>query len=447
LERDAAKELVRWKDEHDRKPLLLGGVRRCGKTWLMRDFGKKHFENCVYVNFESDGRVKGLFEDAKNPTGAIAKLAAAGNQQIVPGKTLVIFDEIQECPNALEYFREDCPQIHVICAGALPDIRGKGSVSFPVGEVRFLDVFPMTFSEYLDASGQGMLRRYIESLDSITPVPETLFRQLEDALKFYFVHGGMPEPVRIWTESADPQAVQRSMESILDCWQADFPRRLSPAMSQRASRILQSLPAGLSKDNARFRYSDVYPYASIREYSGTVEWLAGAKMVHRVCRCKSPLLPEQASENEFKLYAADVGLLRLMLQISMYASLEWDRLFTTYRGALTENYIVSALAARRFPRVMYWSTSNPPYEVDFLIRQEDRVIPVEVKAGRRIAERSLSVYRDRYPDSTALLIRFSAMNLDLADGVLNIPFFLADRTPELIGIALDTPGNSSARRR
>jgi len=411
------------------------------KTWLLEDFGKNHYRNTVSANFDLEPSYKSLFQNTKDPKTILSNLSVSLGQRIAPGETLIIFDEIQECPQALsslKHFQERYPQYHVACAGSMLGIRTEASDSFPVGKVDFLSVYPMTFLEYLEAVGEELLREYIEGLSAIEEVPEPIFVKLENHLKHYFILGGFPESISAWTTTQDPQNVEQVLSNLLNAYDLDFRKHLNPTAGQRVSRVWESIPAQLAKENAKFKYKLVHENANGRDYEEAIDWLTDARLVHRVNRCKGPALPMSLNEEEraFKLYCADVGLLRKHAKIAPSAFLEGAKLFAEYRGSLTENFILQTLTARYDSSLMYWASHNPAYELDFLWQHGNFVLPAEVKAGRRNTRKALAVYQKLYADKTPIRVRYSMLNLHLKDNLLNIPLFLADKTPELIDLAL-----------
>jgi predicted AAA+ superfamily ATPase len=419
----------------------MRGVRQCGKTWSLKTFGTAAYENTVYINFDETPQVADFFAESKTPSRIVENLSVSVKQPILPEKTLLIFDEIQECPDALgslKYFQEDAPEYHVACAGSLLGLKVDGGKSFPVGKVDFLPVFPMTFSEFLMATGEETLANYLDGVDRIEHIPLPFFSLLTEKMKLYFVTGGMPEAVAVWAERKDPEGVDATLRNILFAYDVDFIKHLEAASAQRVARVWDSLPQQLAKENKKFRYALVKDGAGARDYEDAIDWLTDVSLAHRVNRIKAPGLPVSAYEDEraFKLYAADVGLLRRLSALDPSAYGEGPRLFTEFKGALAENYILQALTASYESKLRYWATYNPTYEVDFVLQHKNDVIPIEVKSGKDNKGKGLAVYRDKYPEKTGLRIRFSLLNLDLSGDLLNIPLFMADHAKRLIDIAL-----------
>ena len=437
MERLILQRLLKWKHSPYRKPLILKGVRQVGKTWILKEFGRRYYENVAYFNFDEQEEYQQFFETTKNVDRILQNLMLASGQTIHPEKTLIIFDEVQDCPkviNAMKYFCENAPQYHVACAGSL---LGKPS-SFPVGKVNFMQIDPMTFTEFLLANGDKNLAQYLEQIDTLDPLPDAFFNPLYEKLKMYYVTGGMPEPVLMWTEARDIEAMQEALSNIVDAYERDFAKHPDTREFPKISMIWKSIPSQLARENKKFLYKVVKEGARAREYGDALQWLVDARLVHKVYRSTAPGLPVSAYDDlsAFKIYLVDVGLLRRLAQLSPTAFGEGNRLFTEFKGALTENYVLQSLLPQFEVMPRYWSQSNPPYEVDFLIQRENDIFPVEVKSETNITSKSMKKFKELFPDQVKLRVRFSLENLKLNDDVLNIPLFLADQADRLIGLAL-----------
>lgn len=366
----------------------------------------------------------------------------ASNQKIVPEKTLIIFDEVQDCPkviNSMKYFCENTPQYHVACAGSLLGIALARPSSFPVGKVDFLQINPMTFTEFLIANGDENLAQYLESVDSLKPIPDAFFNPLYEKLKMYYVTGGMPEPVAMWTEDRDVEAMQSALSNIIGAYERDFGKHPDVKEFPKISMIWKSIPSQLARENKKFIYKVVKEGARAREYEDALQWLVDANLVKKIYRSTAPGLPISAYDDlsAFKIYLVDVGLLRRLALLAPTAFGEGNRLFTEFKGALSENYVLEALTNQFEATPRYWSQVNPPYEVDFIIQRENDIIPVEVKTETNTEAKSLRKYKEKFGDKVKLRVRFSLDNLKLDDDLLNIPLFMADYAYELIGIALE----------
>lgn len=441
MERRMLQQLLRWKNAPYRKPLILTGVRQVGKTWLLKEFGRRYYENTAYFNFDENETYQSFFETTKDVSRILQNLMLASGQKIEPEKTLIVFDEVQDCPkviNAMKYFCENAPQYHIACAGSLLGIALAKPSSFPVGKVNFMQIDPMTFTEFLLANGDENLTRYLDSIEVIEPIPDAFFQPLYEKLKMYYVTGGMPEAVLLWTEAKDVSAMQEALANILAAYERDFAKHPHVSEFPKISMIWRSIPSQLARENKKFLYRVVKDGARAREYEDALQWLVDARLVHKVYRSTAPGLPVAAYDDlsAFKLYLADVGLLRRLAQLAPTAFGEGNRLFTEFKGALTENYVLQTLLTQFEVPPRYWSQSNPPYEVDFLIQRENDIFPVEVKSEAKTTSRSLKKFKALFPDQVKLRVRFSLDNLKLDDDVLNLPLFLADQTDRLIGLAL-----------
>lgn len=442
MERLIINKLRMWKESPYRKPLILKGVRQVGKTWILKEFGRRYYENTAYFNFDENEEYRQFFETTKDVERILQNLMLASGQRIQPENTLIIFDEVQECPkalNALKYFCENAPQYHIACAGSLLGIALSKPASFPVGKVDFMRIDPMTFSEFLLANGDGNLVEYMNSIDMIGPIPDAFFNPLCEKLKMYYVTGGMPESVRMWTEARDITAMQYALSGIVESYERDFAKHPDTHEFPKISMIWKSLPSQLARENKKFLYKVVKEGARAREYEDAIQWLVDAGLVHKIYRSTAPGLPVSAYDDlsAFKIYLADVGVLRRLAQLDPTAFGEGNRLFTEFKGALTENYVLQTLITQFEVTPRYWTQTNPPYEVDFLIQRGNDIFPIEVKPEANTTSRSLKKYKELFPDKVKLRVRLSLDNLRLDDDVLNIPLFLADQIDRLIGMGLE----------
>ena len=434
-------KLLAWKNSPYRKPLILKGVRQVGKTWVLKEFGKLYYKNIAYFNFDENKEYKQFFETTKNVERILQNLMLASGQKIEPENTLIIFDEVQDCPeviNSMKYFCENAPQYHVACAGSLLGITLAKPSSFPVGKVNFMQINPMNFTEFLLANGDENLAKFIEQIDKIEPIPDAFFNPLYEKLKMYYVTGGMPESVLMWAKARDVNAMQETLFEIITAYERDFAKHPKVSEFPKISMIWNSIPSQLARENKKFLYKVVKNGARAREYEDALQWLVSAQLVYKIYRNTAPNLPIAAYDDvsAFKIYLADVGLLRRLAQLAPTAFKEGNRLFTEFKGALTENYVLQALLTQFEVTPRYWSQTNPPYEVDFLIQRENDIFPIEVKSEANINSRSLKKFKELFPNQTKLRIRFSLNNLKLDDDMLNIPLFMADYTDKLIELAM-----------
>ena len=443
MERLILKDLIAWKNSPYRKPLILKGVRQVGKTWILKEFGNRCYENTAYFNFDENEEYKQFFETSKDVNRILQNLMFASGQSIKPEKTLIIFDEVQDCPkviNSMKYFCENAPEYHIACAGSLLGIALAKPSSFPVGKVNFMQIDPMTFTEFLTANGDENLVKYMENIERIEPLPDAFFNPLYEKLKMYYVTGGMPESVLMWTQARDVSAMQNTLSDIIDAYERDFAKHPDVSEFPKISMIWKSIPSQLARENKKFLYKVVKEGARAREYENALQWLVDARLVHKIYRSSTPGLPMSACDDlsAFKIYLADVGVLRRLAQLAPTAFTEGNRLFTEFKGSLTENFVLQTLLTQFEVTPRYWAQNNPPYEVDFLIQRENEIFPVEVKAEGNIRSKSLKKFKELFPDKVKLRVRFSLDNLKLDDDVLNIPLFMADYTDRLLGLALNT---------
>lgn len=435
------KHLTCWKESPYRKPLIVKGVRQVGKTWLLKEFGRQFYNNIAYFNFDENPEYREFFATTKDVRRIIPNLAMAGGQDILPGETLLIFDEIQDCPevlNSLKYFCENAPEYHVVSAGSLLGITLAKPSSFPVGKVDFLSIYPMNFQEFLMATGSGNLAKYLEQVDEIAPLPEAFFNPLAEKLKMYYITGGMPEVVSRWVKTQSVDHVQTTLQNIINAYERDFMKHPEPKEFPKIARVWHSLPSQLARENKKFLYNVIKEGARAREYEDALEWLVNAALVYKTFRITSPGIPLSGYEDlsAFKIYLADVGVLRRLAKLDPVAFREGNRLFTEFKGALTENFVLQSLIPQFDAAPHYWSRLNPSYEVDFVIQRENDIIPIEVKSDTNIKSRSLKKYAETFSAETKIRVRFSMNNLRMDDGVLNIPLFMVDQAERLIGIAL-----------
>ncbi len=438
VERFILKDLLKWKNSKYRKPLILRGVRQVGKTWLLKEFGKQYYDNIAYFNFDESKELADYFKTTKDTKRILQNLTFINKKPITPGKTLIILDEIQESNealNTLKYFYENSPEYHVACAGSLLGVALSKPASFPVGKVDLINVYPMTFTEFLMANGDGNLVEYIKSIDTIEPIPDMFFNPIYEKLKMYHVTGGMPEPVFVWVEEKDMSALQTSLYNILNAYELDFSKHADFNDIAKLNYIWSSVPSQLARENKKFLYNAVKKGARAREYENALTWLCSAGMTYKIYRTSKPGLPLSAYDDlgAFKLYVVDVGILRRLSRLDPSAFREGNRLFTEFKGALAENYVLQSLAAEFEVLPRYW-TSDSQAEVDFIIQYGNDIYPVEVKSDENIKSRSLKIYIDKYKPK--LGIRLSLLNLKYDNNILNIPLFLSEYIDKLINITL-----------
>lgn len=430
IQRDILKQLKQWKERGDRKPLLIKGARQTGKTWVMEEFGKENFEYVATFNFDKTEELAAIFEKTKDVKRILKELTLFTDVPIEPGRTLLIFDEIQACEgalNSLKYFAEDAPHYHIIAAGSLLGVAiKKKKMSVPVGKVEILKMYPVTFKEFLYAS-DPQIYAFLESIQQIDPLPEIILNKLSVEFKRYLVCGGMPEAVSALLENKGMQTVEDVLQNILDLYTLDFSKYAQPVEIPRINNIWRSLPSQLAKENRKFIYNVVKSGARAREYEDALLWLEEAGLIYRIYNVTRPGIPLSAYQDlsAFKVYAFDCGLLRRLAKLSPEVILSGNIGYIEFKGAIAENAILQALIPQADGLPYYWSSQNRA-EVDFLLQYGSSVIPIEVKAENRISGKSLSVYTSKFHPT--LRIRYSMNNLKETDGLLSLPTFMADWT-------------------
>ena len=426
LKRFILDELIKWKNSKYRKPLILKGARQIGKTYILKQFGEENYENVAYFNFDHDEELYNLFENTKNPKRILEQLSFVCGKAIKPEKTLIIFDEIQECPNALnslKYFQEEANEYHIVSAGSLLGIR-LSHTSFPVGKVDFMNMYPMTFSEFLIADNCENLVEYMKQIKKIENIPDIFFNQLEEKLKVYFIIGGMPEVVKLWVEEKDIELVNTTQENILKAYESDFSKHTTNNEANKISLIWNSIPSQLAKENKKFLYQAIKEGARAREYESALNWLNDANLIYKVYNITKNDFPLKAYKylSSFKIYMNDVGLLRRMSNLDSKIVVEGDKLFREFKGAFTENYVLNTLNTIYEEAPNYYTFDR--HEIDFVIQNKNKIIPIEVKSNKSTNNISLTRYNEKY--KTDLSIRVSMNNLSKNEKILNIPLFLIE---------------------
>lgn len=433
IERSIIHQLNEWKNRIDRKPLLLFGARQIGKTWILKHFGETAFEHCAYFSLDEDNHIGDIFKTTKDPRRIIEQLQFLSDAVISPGSTLVILDEIQECPEALaslKYFCEKAPEYAVAAAGSLLGLTiGHRDFSFPVGKVDHLDMFPLSFSEFLKAKDERLYSYYASVLEP-QPLPQIFFDRLSEVFNAYRVCGGMPE-VATAMLSGDMQGVETKLSNILKDYRLDFVKHTTPALANKAGHVWQSLPSQLAKENRKFIYQLVRPGARAREYEDALIWLQNAGLVYKVSLCKESRLPLKAYEDlgVFKIYAVDIGILRCLAGMSGSFYFTPAEQFKEFKGALAENYVLQSLVMQFGKEQHYWSSGNTA-ELEFLLQWENEILPIEVKSGISVTGKSLSQYTKTF--APHLRIRYSMLNMKQDGTLINIPLFLADKTKDIL---------------
>lgn len=430
IERDVTQQLLAWKNSSDRKPLIVRGARQIGKSWAVEDFGKQYYEHLAVFNFDRKRELAEVFGKTKEPSRLIHELAFFTEVPLLPEKTLLFFDEIQECKealNALKYFCEDAPEYHIIAAGSLLGVAiNEGNFSFPVGKVNFLQMFPVSFKEYLRAADAVLFRQLDNLAGGEEPLPTVVFNRAEEYYHAYQVCGGLPLSARSMIWGKGIETVEKVLEENLMAYEIDFSKHALKTDIPKIHAIWKSTPEQLSRENNKFVYRVVREGARAREYENALQWLVDAGMIYQVKSCEKPELPLSFYENSsaFKVYLLDIGLLRKLSKLPAEIFVSASQLFTEFKGAVAENFVLTSLLAQGFAMPNYWTLQGNKAEVDFLVADGLSVVPIEVKSDRRISGKSFAEYDKKYhPD---LRIRFSMNNIKKDGNLLNLPIFMAD---------------------
>ncbi|MBD5243743.1 MAG: ATP-binding protein [Barnesiella sp.] len=437
IHREIMNEFRSWKDSVDRKPILLMGARQTGKSWVMEHFGHECFDYTVVFDFDRQPELKSVFEASKEPSRILRELSVYSDKPLEAGKTLIIFDEIQECEaalNSLKYFYEDAPEYHVIGAGSLLGVAVKRkNMSVPVGKVKIMRMYPITFKEFLRASDEKVFN-YIESLSDIDKLPEIILNKLATEYRRYQVCGGMPEATAAYLEDKGIEVVNEKLQDILDLYELDFAKYADVKEVPRIRAIWHSLPAQLAKENRKFVYKVIKTGARSKDYEDALMWLEDAGMIYRVYDISKPGIPLSAYQeyDAFKVYACDCGLLRKLANLPASAILNPVANFTEFKGALAENIVLQCLKPLLGSQQMSYWTSDRSAEVEFVVQIDTDVIPIEVKAEGNISGSSLAVYSKKY--NPQYRVRFSMLNLQYNGGMLSAPSPLASWFTKLIAL-------------
>ncbi len=425
--RKAIEDLHKWKNKENKKPLIIRGARQAGKTWLMKEFGNIAYTDTVYINFENNPQMAGLFAADMKIDRIITGIEIYNGRKIDPQNTLLIFDEIQEVPAALtslKYFNENAPQYQIVCAGSLLGVALHPGTSFPVGKVEFLDLYPLSLTEFMLAMQKG---RFAELLKNGDLDMATTFRQeYVDLLKHYYYVGGMPEAVQDFVENRDFKNVRDIQQRILTAYEQDFSKHAPNAEVPRIRMLWNNIPSQLTKENKKFIYGLIKDGARAKDYEMSMLWLTDCGLVHKVQRVTKPNLPLKAYEDlkAFKLFLVDVGLLSCLVRLGQTVLLDGDRLFNEFKGALTEQYVLQQLKTVKELGTYYWTNDRGSAEIDFLLDTGTEVIPVEVKAEKNLKAKSLKTYCEKFKPKTA--IRTSMSDYKKEDWLTNIPLWAVE---------------------
>ena len=426
--RSAMEQLNKWKQKTNKKPLIIRGARQVGKTWLMKEFGKTAYEKAVYINFDNNPQMKELFSLDMRIDRIIMGIELYVGHKISPHNTLLIFDEVQEVPKALsslKYFNETAPEYQIVCAGSLLGIALHQGTSFPVGKVEFMDLYPLSFTEFMRAMGK---EQFVDLLDKGDFEMATMFRQdYVDLLKYYYYVGGMPEVVQSFVDNRDFNEAREIQERILAAYEQDFSKHAPNEVVPRIRMLWNSIPAQLTKENKKFIYGIIKEGARAKDYETALMWLTDCGLVHKVYRVTAPSIPLKAYEDlkAFKLFLADVGLLGCMVRLNQSVLLDRNELFKEFKGALTEQYVLQQLKTVKGVDTYYWTNDRGNAEIDFLIDTGNEIVPIEVKAETNLKAKSLKTFCEKYNPKMA--IRTSMTDYKQEDWLFNLPLWAVEK--------------------
>jgi hypothetical protein len=452
ITREIISKLEIWKKDVDRSPLIVQGARQIGKSWAVAEFGRTSYKYTAIFNFDKQEELKGIFEKTKDVKRILSELSLYTDVPLVESETLIFFDEIQDCKaalNSLKYFKEDAPGYHVIAAGSLlgvavnrktknRDLSDDSVNTFPVGKVSFLEMYPVTFREFLRMSDPLLMQQTESRLELLEPLPEILFNKLTEQYRRYQVCGGLPKPCSHMLDGVGMEKIENDLAELRKSYEYDFTKHVDAKDIPRIREIWRSIPSQLSRENKKFIFRVVREGARAREYESALDWLVLSGMVYRIYVCETPQLPLKHYEvtTAFKVYMLDQAILRTMAELPPEAVIAKGDLLKEFKGAMAENFVLSSLLAQGYNSPHYWTLTGNKAEVDFLIQDGLEIRPIEVKAEENISGQSLKVYQDKY--APEIRLRFSMRNLNINGNVINIPLFLCDWLKDILSFVKRT---------
>ncbi|MBR4633301.1 MAG: ATP-binding protein [Elusimicrobia bacterium] len=432
MKRYAIKQLLEWKNNPNKKPLIIEGARQVGKTWLMQEFGKNEYRQVAYINFENNLQMKMVFDMDLDPKRIIQDIGLNTNLTINPKDTLIIFDEIQECPRALtslKYFNETAPEYSIIAAGSMLGVTLHKGTSFPVGKVDFMTLYPMSFVEFLEAIGEERFIPFMEKLDfqTISVFKDVIVR----LLKHYFYIGGMPEAVQDFVINKDFIRVKDIQNKILKSYEMDFSKHIDSNLVEKIKLLWNSIPAQLSKENKKFIYGAIKKGARANDFELAIAWLRDCGLIYQVHRVNKPIDPLKFYEDfsAFKIFILDIGLFCNLSNVSSSLLIENKKIFEEFNGALTEQYVLQQLKTKE-KNIFYWSTDTSRSEIDFMIQSEENVIPIEVKSTINLQAKSLKFFREKFKPKIS--VRTSLADYKKTDDLYDIPLYMIEFIDKII---------------
>ncbi|MBS7364638.1 MAG: ATP-binding protein [Paludibacteraceae bacterium] len=452
ITREIISKLEVWKNDADRSPLIVQGARQIGKSWAVAEFGRTSYKYTAIFNFDKQEELKSIFEKTKDVKRILSELSLYTDVPLVESETLIFFDEIQDCKaalNSLKYFKEDAPGYHVIAAGSLlgvavnrktknRDLSDDSVNTFPVGKVSFLEMYPVTFREFLRMSDPLLMQQTESRLELLEPLPEILFNKLTEQYRRYQVCGGLPKPCSHMLDGVGMEKIENDLAELRKSYEYDFTKHVDAKDIPRIREIWRSIPSQLSRENKKFIFRVVREGARAREYESALDWLVLSGMVYRIYVCETPQLPLKHYEETtaFKIYMLDQAILRTMAELPPEAVIAKGDLLKEFKGAMAENFVLSSLLAQGYNSPHYWTLTGNKAEVDFLIQDGLEIRPIEVKAEENISGQSLKVYQDKY--APEIRLRFSMRNLNINGNVVNIPLFLCDWLKDILSFVKRT---------
>jgi predicted AAA+ superfamily ATPase len=452
IERDILKKLDEWKSTADRKPLIVQGARQIGKSWAVEEFGRRRFKHVAVFNFDKKKELKGVFSQTKDIKRLLGELELYTTVPIIAGETLLFFDEIQDCKealNTLKYFREDAPEYDVIAAGSLLGVATKrkkkkadedsdedeAENTFPVGKVSFLDMYPVTFRAYMRMANPRLMEQMEARLTGLEPLPEILFNQLTEQYRRYQVCGGLPKPCSDMLDNAGMAVIEQDLEDLRKSYELDFTKHVDSKDIPRIREIWRSIPSQLSRENKKFVFRAVREGARAREYESALDWLVLSGMIYRIYCTEKPELPMKHYEDltAFKVYVLDQAVLRSMAELPPEAVLTKGDILKEFKGAMAENFVLGSLLAQGFKTPHYWTLQGNKAEVDFLIQNGLEIIPIEVKAEDNVNGKSFAEYNKKY--EPRIRLRYSLLNIKRNGNMVNFPIFLCDWLNDVLSLA------------
>ena len=449
IERDILKKLDEWKSTEDRKPLIVQGARQIGKSWAVEEFGHRRFKHVAVFNFDKKKELKGVFSQTKDIKRLLGELELYTTVPIIAGETLLFFDEIQDCKealNTLKYFREDAPEYDVVAAGSLLGVatkrkkkkadedsdEGEAENTFPVGKVSFLDMYPVTFREYLRMANPRLMEQMEARLTGLEPLPEILFNQLTEQYRRYQVCGGLPKPCSDMLDNAGMAVIEQELDDLRNAYELDFTKHVDSKDIPRIREIWRSIPSQLSRENKKFIFRAVREGARAREYESALDWLVLSGMIYRIYCTEKPELPMKHYEDltAFKVYVLDQAVLRSMAELPPEAVLTKGDILKEFKGAMAENFVLGSLLAQGFKTPHYWTLQGNKAEVDFLIQNGLEIIPIEVKAEDNVNGKSFAEYDKKY--EPRIRLRYSLLNIKRNGNMVNFPIFLCDWLKDIL---------------